>query len=360
MLRLTDYFTLLKFCIISMNWLIFSFGGTMKDRILGQSGTKISALGIGAMSFSDFYGKSSTEISHSILSASLDLDINHIDTADIYGMGSSEERIGSFLKRNPSAKNIFKIASKGSIAKSSDGKTFFDNSKKYLESALEASLKRLGVENLELYYVHRRDTSIPIEEVTETLSGFVKQGKINQFGYSEIAPTSLERANKIHPVGAVQSEYSLSTRYPELGLLQKTKSLKTSFVAFSPVGRSLLTDKPHTEEKVKEMQFLQQNPRFIEPNLSKNIEATHSFRTLASDWGLTAGGLAIAWLLNKDNHILPIPGTRSVQYLKDMARACEKIFSENEMKEIESVLPLGWAFGDRYSVNQWVGPEKYC
>ena len=131
-------------------------------------------------------------------------------------------------------------------------------------------------------------------------------------------------------------------------------------MAFSPVGRSLLTDKPHTKEKVKEMQFLQQNPRFIEPNLSKNIQATHAFRALASDWGLTAGGLAIAWLLNKDNHILPIPGTRSVQYLKDMARACEKIFSENEMKEIESVLPLGWAFGDRYSVNQWVGPEKYC
>ena len=195
----------------------------MKYRILGQKGTKISALGIGAMSFSDFYGKSSTEISHSILSASLDLDINHIDTADIYGMGSSEERIGSFLKINPSAKNYFKIASKGSITKSSDGKPFFDNSKEYLTNALEASLKRLGVENLELYYVHRRDQSIPIEEVTETLAGFVKQGKINQFGYSEIAPTSLEKANNIHPVGAVQSEYSLSTRYPELGLLQKTK-----------------------------------------------------------------------------------------------------------------------------------------
>jgi Predicted oxidoreductases (related to aryl-alcohol dehydrogenases) len=196
--------------------------------------------------------------------------------------------------------------------------------------------------------------------VTETLAGFVKQGKINQFGYSEIAPTSLEKANNIHPVGAVQSEYSLSTRYPELGLLQKTKSLKTSFVAFSPVGRSLLTDKPHTEEMVKEMPFLMQNPRFIEPNLSRNIEATHPFRKLASDWGLTAGGLAIAWLLNKDSHILPIPGTRSVQYLKDMAKACEKGFSGNEMEEIESVLPLGWASGDRYSVNQWVGPEKYC
>ena len=162
----------------------------------------------------------------------------------------------SFLKINPSAKNYFKIASKGIIARSSDGKTFFDNSKEYLTNALEASLKRLGVENLELYYVHRRDQSIPIEEVTETLAGFVKQGKINQFGYSEIAPTSLEKANNIHPVGAVQSEYSLSTRYPELGLLQKTKSLKTSFVAFSPVGRSLLTDKPHTEEMVKEMPFL--------------------------------------------------------------------------------------------------------
>ena len=332
----------------------------MLYRYLGQKKTEISALGIGAMSFSDFYGKSSTEISHSILSACLDLGINHVDTADIYGMGSSEERIGSFLRKNPSARNFFKIASKGSIRKTTDGKTFFDNSKKYLTEALNASLQKLGVDNIELYYVHRRDQSIPIEEVSETLASFVKDGKINQFGYSEIAPTSLDEANEIHPVAAVQSEYSLSTRYPELGLVQKTKALKSSLVAFSPVGRSLLTDSPHTQEKVDDMPFLKQNPRFIEPNLSKNIQATSPFRKLAADWKMTAGGLSIAWLLNKDTHILPIPGTRSVQYLKEMAEACEKVFTETEMEEIENCLPLGWAFGDRYSVAQWVGPEKYC
>ena len=332
----------------------------MLYRHLGQKQTRISALGIGAMSFSDFYGKSSAEISHSILSASLDLGINHIDTADIYGMGSSEERIGSFLQKNPSAKKFFKIASKGSIRKSNDGKTFFDNSRKYLTEALNSSLKKLGLENIELYYVHRRDQSIPIEEVSETLASFVKEGKINQFGYSEIAPNSLDEASDIHPVAAVQSEYSLSTRYPELGLVQKTKELKTSLVAFSPVGRSLLTDNPHTREKVENMPFLKQNPRFIEPNLTKNIQATFAFRKLAADWNMTAGGLAIAWLLNKDNHILPIPGTRSVKYLKEMADACEKIFRKTEMEEIENTLPVGWAFGDRYSVAQWLGPEKYC
>ncbi len=332
----------------------------MLYRHLGQKKTRISALGIGAMSFSDFYGKSSTKISHSILSASLDLGINHIDTADIYGMGSSEERIGSFLQKNPSAKKFFKIASKGSIRKSNDGSTFFDNSRKYLVEALNSSLKKLGLENIELYYVHRRDQSIPIEEVSETLASFVKEGKINQFGFSEIAPTSLDKASEIHPVAAVQSEYSLSTRYPELGLLQKTKALSTSLVAFSPVGRSLLTDNPHTQEKVDNMPFLKQNPRFIEPNLTKNIQAAYAFRKLAGDWNMTAGGLAIAWLLNKDSHILPIPGTRSVKYLNEMAEACEKIFSKTEMEEIENRLPIGWAFGDRYSVAQWVGPEKYC
>ena len=332
----------------------------MLYRHLGQKKTRISALGIGAMSFSDFYGKSSAEISHSILFAALDLGINHIDTADIYGMGSSEERIGTFMKKNPSAKKFFKIASKGSIRKTADGKTFFDNSRKYLTEALNLSLKKLGVENIELYYVHRRDQSIPIEEVSETLAAFIKEGKINQFGYSEIAPTSLEQASATHPVAAVQSEYSLSTRYPELGLVQKTKALNTSLVAFSPVGRSLLTDSPHTQQKVANMSFLNQNPRFIEPNLTRNIQATSSFRKLAADWKMTAGGLAIAWLLNKDKHILPIPGTRSVKYLKEMAEACEKVFSKTEMEEIENCLPIGWAFGDRYSAAQWMGPEKYC
>ena len=336
----------------------------MEKRNLGNTGTKVGALGIGAMSFSDFYGPTNTQESHAILKMALDNGIDHIDTAKVYGMGLSEERIGQFL--NTLSKNdqqFFKIATKGGIDRKNfddKGTVVFDNSKEFLTEELDNSLRRLGVDCVELYYVHRREAERPIEEVTETLVEFIKAGKIKQFGFSEIAPTSLEKAANIHPVGAVQSEYSLSTRYPELGLLQRTKKLGTSLVAFSPIGRSLLTDKPHNAQTVEKMEFLKANPRFIEPNLSHNIRATEKFREYAADMGCKASGLAIAWLLKVDKHVLPIPGTRSVTHLKEMIDGCELKLTDSNMKEIEDILPVGWAHGDRYSTGQWFGPEKYC
>ena len=336
----------------------------MEKRNLGNIGTKVGALGIGAMSFSDFYGPTNTQESHAILKMALDNGIDHIDTAKVYGMGLSEERIGQFL--NTLSKNdqqFFKIATKGGIDRKNfddKGTVVFDNSKEFLTRELDNSLNRLGVDSVELYYVHRREADRPIEEVTETLVEFIKAGKIKQFGFSEIAPTSLEKAANIHPVGAVQSEYSLSTRYPELGLVQRTKKLGTSLVAFSPIGRSLLTDKPHNAQTVEKMEFLKANPRFIEPNLSNNIKATEKFREYAADLGCKASGLAIAWLLKVDKHVLPIPGTRSVTHLKEMIEGCELKLTDGNMKEIEDILPVGWAHGDRYSTGQWFGPEKYC
>ena len=336
----------------------------MEKRNLGNTGTKVGALGIGAMSFSDFYGPTNTQESHAILKMALDNGIDHIDTAKVYGMGLSEERIGQFLNTlNPRDRQFFKIATKGGIDRKNfddKGTVVFDNSKEFLTEELNNSLRRLGVDCVELYYVHRREADRPIEEVTETLVGFIKDGKIKQFGFSEIAPTSLEKAALIHPVGAVQSEYSLSTRYPELGLVQRTKSLGTSLVAFSPIGRSLLTDKPHNSETVEKMEFLKANPRFIEPNLSNNIKATEKFREYAADLGCKASGLAIAWLLKVDTHVLPIPGTRSVTHLKVMIDGCELNLTDSNMRDIENILPVGWAHGDRYSTGQWFGPEKYC
>ncbi len=332
----------------------------MRYRALGQLKTPISPIGIGAMSFTDFYGETNTKKSHDILDAAIDLGINHIDTSDIYGSGLSEERIGLFIKANREAKKFFRIATKGGIERGSSGGTRFNNSKEYLTKCLENSLERLGVEQVELYYVHRREAGRSIEEVTETLQSLVKSGKTKQIGFSEISPNSLALASSVFPVAAVQSEYSLSTRYPELGLIQRTKQLGASLVAFSPVGRSLLTDAPHDESKVKVMQFLRENPRFVEPNLSRNIRATESFRSLARQMGLSAAALAISWLLNKDSHILPIPGTRSVDRLKSMADGVSRKLSKADITEIEKTLPLGWAYGDRYSTNQWIGPEKYC
>ncbi|MDG2474575.1 MAG: aldo/keto reductase, partial [Paracoccaceae bacterium] len=304
-------------------------------------------------------GKATTDHANEVLTMALDLGVNHIDTSNIYGMGVSEERIGEFLKKNPSAVNFFKIATKGGIERTSSGGNRFNNSREHLTKALDDSLRRLGVDSVELYYVHRREHNKAIEGVTETLSNFVKQGKVRQIGYSEISPNSLIDANEIHPIAAIQSEYSLSTRYPELGLLQRSKSLDTALVAFSPVGRSLLTDQPHSAEKVQSMPFLKENPRFLSPNIEKNIAAAQKFRELASDLGVTAAGLALAWLLNKDTHILPIPGTRSADRLKTMVEGSKLILSSEQLSAIENALPVGWAFGDRYSVNQWIGPEKY-
>ena len=333
----------------------------MRKRNLGNTGATVSAVGIGAMSFSDFYGPTDTEKSHAILSKALDLGIDHIDTSNVYGAGMSEERIGSFLKDQGAGKNdVFKIATKAGIRRGDDGRNLFDNSPDHLRSELDKSLKRLGVEYVELFYVHRRDPNYPIEQVVGTLAELVKSGKIRQFGFSEIAPTSLQLAADIHPVGAVQSEYSLSTRYPELGLVQRTRELGTSLVAFSPVGRSLLTDSPHSFEKSQSIAFLKGNPRFLEPNYSRNIVATDRFRLIAEEMGHKTASLAIAWLLHQGEHILPIPGTRSVSHLEELAAGADLSLSESDLQAIENCLPTGWAYGDRYSAAQWIGPEKYC
>ena len=334
----------------------------MEKRKLGKYGIEVSPIGIGAMSFSNFYGPTNEEESHKILVKALDQGISHIDTANVYGAGASEAAIGSFLAKQGSKRNdLFSIATKVGIKGNiQTGKTEFDNSPNYLKKELDDSLRRLGVESIDLYYIHRRDQSRPIEDVTETLASFVKVGKIRSFGFSEIAPSSLRRAASVHHVAAVQSEYSLSVRSPELGLVQTTAELGTALVAFSPLGRSLLTDTPHSADKVEAMDWLSKNPRFKEPNLTFNIEAASKFRGLAAQYGVATATLAIAWLLNKNKHIIPIPGTRSVKHFLEHCNGARLSLSKEQMSQIEEVLPVGWAQGDRYSDKQWVGPEKYC
>ena len=334
----------------------------MQKRQLGKTGPHLSAIGIGAMSFTDFYGKTSAAESHQVMTAALDLGVNHIDTANVYGGGLSETVIGSFLAKQGAQKtSLFHIATKAGIAVDKEsGRRYIDNSPAYLQAELDASLARLGLDYVDLYYIHRRDADTPIEEVTETLAAMVKAGKIGGFGFSEIAPTSLYRAAAIHDVAAVQSEYSLSVRSPEMGLVQATAALGVSLVAFSPVGRSLLTDKPHSADSAAASAWLKTNPRFIEPNLSANIEATAGFRKLAAEFGMSAAALAIAWLLHKGPHIIPIPGTRSADHLRQHCQGAAKSLSADDMARIETVLPIGWAHGDRYSDGQWVGPERYC
>lgn len=333
----------------------------MKLRKLGKNGAEIHPIGFGAMSFSDFYGKTNETESHAILDMAMDAGVTHLDTSNVYGMGRSEEVIGTYLKANPEGKDHFKIATKGSIKRNPDGPgNVFDNSPEHLEEELNKSLKRMGVECVDLYYLHRRDPAVSIEEVTQTLAGFVKSGKAKSIGFSEIAPTTLRQAHAVHPVAAVQSEYSLSTRSPEMGLIQTCEELGVAMVAFSPVGRSLLTDNPLSFEAVQDMPFLVNNPRFMQPNYDANIKALEPFRKLAADMELSTAGLAIAWVLAQGDHIIPIPGTRSTKHFAELLQGAERKLNADELKAIDAVLPIGWAHGDRYSVVQWVGPEKYC
>ena len=312
------------------------------------------------MSFSDFYGPTSREDSWAILQTALELGIDHIDTANVYGKGESEETIGAFLADRRGA-NPFKIATKAGIVRDPEtGIRRFDNSPAYLEAQLDTSLKRLGTERVDLFYVHRREVERPIEEVTETLAGLVRAGKIGAFGYSEIAPYSLRQAAAIHPVAAVQSEYSLSTRTPEVGLVQTCKALETALVAFSPVGRGLLTDTPPTCERAAEIGFMRTNPRFSGDNLAANLRQTDRLRALAADMGTATATLAIAWLLHQGTHVIPIPGTRSPAHLQELAAGTELQLSADDLARIEQALPIGWAYGDRYNEDQWAGPERYA
>lgn len=332
----------------------------MRTVKMGADGPNVSCLGIGAMSFSDFYGETTEENSFAVLDAALDAGVTHIDTANVYGMGRSEKAIGAYLKANPSARDVVHIATKASITRDADGKRCFDNSPAHLEAELDKSLEKLGVEQIDLFYIHRRDPAREIEEVTETLAGFVKQGKIASFGFSEIAPTSLRRAEAVHPVAAVQSEYSLWTRSPEMGLVQTCAELGVALVAFSPVGRSMLTDRPLTAEEVAALPFLKTNPRFTAPHYARNVALSEGLRKLAAEMELPTAGLAIAWLLAQGPHVLPIPGTRSVAHFNEYLKGVEANLNADDLARIEQVMPIGWAHGDRYGVDQWTGPERYC
>ena len=333
-----------------------------KYRKLGNTSKEIFPIGLGAMSFTDFYGNCEEHQAAEVLNTCLDLGVNHIDTANVYGMGLSEERIGNFLSSNgQSSKNFFSIATKASIHRDPDtGERSFNNEGKHLESELDKSLKRLGVECVDLFYIHRRDNKFQIEEVVTSLSNLIKKGKTKSIGFSEIAPSSLIRASKIHQIDAVQSEYSLSTRSVEMGLLQTCKQLNTSLVAFSPVGRTLLTDRPLSFEAANRLPFLTANPRFLEPNYSENIKITNRFRAFAKELNVSSAALSIAWLLSKGEHVIPIPGTRSKKHLEELVAGTEIDITSEIINKIEEILPIGWAHGERYSKAQWIGPELYC
>ncbi len=330
----------------------------MQKRRLGQDGPMISAIGLGCWSFCNAYGPTDEAESHAALAAALELGIDFLDTANVYGNGVSEQVIGSFIRDHPGR---FRIATKAGIWRHPETKVRgFNNSPEHLRDELEKSLTRLGVEHVELYYIHRLEPGRPIEDVMETLVRFKDEGKIGGIGFSEIAPWSVRRAHAVHPVMAVQSEYSLWSRGPELGVIRACRDLGIAFVPFSPLGRGMLTAVPPDPGNFVDMDFRKNNPRFVEPNFSANMKALDPFREFAAARGTTPSALAIAWVLSRGDHLIPIPGTRSAAHLKDDAAGADLALSEADLAEIDRILPPGFAHGDRYSEAQWPGAERYC
>ncbi len=327
----------------------------MEQRRLGRNGPQVGAIGLGCMSFAGSYGQASMEESHAVLAEALELGITHLDTSNIYGEGRSEEIVGAFIKDHPGR---FTIATKGGIVLRPVRGS--DNSADYLRQELEGSLRRLGVDHVALYYIHRRDRRIPIEDVVGTLVRFKEEGKIGSIGFSEIAPASLERAAAVHPVAAVQNEYSLWARQPDLGMLQACKRLGATLVAFSPVARGMFADRMPDPDQFAANDFRRANPRFQEPDFSANVRAIERFGDLARRMGHAPATLAIAWTLSRGSHVIPIPGTRSVGHLRQNAKAADVRLSADDLEAIEDVLPVGFAHGSRYSEQQFANVEQYC
>lgn len=327
----------------------------MQTRQLGQGGPAIGAVAMGTMNFVGTYGAADPGESLRCMAECLDLGIDHVDTADIYGGGRAEELLSDFLRQH---RGRVVLASKCAIRR--DPARPIDNSPEHMRQALEGSLRRMGVDHIDLYYLHRHEPGHPIEDVMATLMRFRDEGKIGAIGLSEIAPSTLERALAVGPVAAVQSEYSLWTRLPELGLSQICARHGVALVAFSPVGRGVFGDAPPVPADFTEGDMRRGMPRFLPENWPHNLTRLRRFGELARDHGLAPASLAIAWVLSRGAHLVALPGSRSIAHWRQNARAGALSLSPALLDEIEAVLPVGWAHGPRYGEAMARGPETYC
>jgi len=330
----------------------------MRRRGFGRNGT-VSAVGFGCMSFGGFYGPTTETDSMQAMARALELGVDFWDTANVYGEGLSETLIGKFLAQDRTRRAKITLATKFAIRRTPEGARVFDNSPGHIRESLEGSMKRLGVDHIDLYYMHRVDRRVPIEDTVGALAGHVKAGAIGAIGLSEVSPDTLRRAHAVHPIAAVQSEYSLWTRNPELGLIQACKGAGALLVAFSPLGRGYFSGLLQDVETFDDKDFRHVNPRFQGADWRRNRDWLEPYLALSLRWGVKPSTLAIAWTLAKAPHIVPIPGTRTAGHLEECAAAADIELSQAQVGELERVLPVGFAAGERYSDQQWVGIQKY-
>lgn len=321
----------------------------MQQRKLGTNGPLVSALGLGCMGMSDFYSTGHDEQEAiATLHRALELGVTMLDTADMYGPHTNEQLIGKAIKGKRD--RVF-LATKFGIVRDPADPTARGVSSKpdYIRRSVEGSLQRLGVETIDLYYQHRVDPTVPIEEVVGTLADLIAEGKIRHIGLSEASVDTVERAHKVHPITALQTEYSLWSRDAEQGQLAACQRLGIGFVAYSPLGRGFLTGAIQRIEDLAADDFRRDNPRFQGENFARNLQLVAKVSELANQKGVAPSQLALAWVMAQGEHIVPIPGTKRRRYLEENVAAAEITLSEQELAAIETVFPLAGVAGTRYT-----------
>jgi len=327
----------------------------MQHRKLGHSDLRVSAIGLGCMSMSGTYGKSDDAESITVIHHALDQGINFLDSSDMYGWGHNEELLGRALKGR---RDRVVLTTKFGQVQSPDGKgNLVDGRPAYVAQACDVSLKRLGVDMIDVYYQHRVDPKVPIEDTVGAMSRLVEGGKVRYLGLCEAAPATIRRAHAVHPLSAVQSEYSLLYREPAEGTLPTCRELGISFVAYSPLGRGFLTGRFHSEDDLPADDRRRAHPRFQDQNFAHNVKLIHPLEEIAREKGVKPSQLVLAWLLGQGEDIVPIPGTKRRLYLDENLGALGISLSASDLERISEAMPSGAAAGSRYPEPQMKGVQ---
>ena len=319
----------------------------MDKRRLGTQGLEVSALGLGCMGMSEFYGDADETEAIATIHRALELGINFLDTADMYGPFTNERLVGRAIAGR---RDEVAIATKFGIARGENGERLgIRGDADYVRQACDASLERLGTDHIDLYYQHRVDPETEIEETVGAMKELVEAGKVRYIGLSEAAPQTIRRAHEVHPITALQTEYSLWSRDPEREILPTVRELGIGFVAYSPLGRGFLSGRFQSPEDFSDDDFRRYHPRFQGENFQRNLELVERVRELAEEKDVSAAQLALAWVLHQGDDIVPIPGTTQRSRLEENAAAAEILLTEDDLRRIDEVAPVGVAAGERYA-----------